>query len=84
MIIRLGYVAINLTLDLTTSKTITYTNYFKLKNDDKIIKIDSIIKENLHNLKQIMLYNFKNNIHFYRLSPNIIPLTTHPNININI
>ena len=84
MIIRLGYVAISLTLDLTTSKTITYTYYSKLKKNDKIIKIDSIINENLHNLKQIMLYNFKNNIHFYRLSPNIIPLATHPNTNRNI
>lgn len=84
MIIRLGYVAISLTLDLTTSKTITYTNYSKLKKENKIIKIDSIINENLHNLKQIMIYNFKNNIHFYRLSPNIIPLATHPNTNINI
>ena len=84
MIIRLGYVAISLTLDITASKTITYTNYSKLKEEDKIIKIDNIVKENLQNLKQIMLYNFKNNIHFYRLSPNIIPLATHPNIDIDI
>ena len=83
MIIKLGYVAISLTLDITTSKTITYTNYLKLKQEDKIKKMDNIIKENFENLKQIMIYNFKNEIHFYRLSPNIIPLATHPNININ-
>ena len=83
MIIRLGYVAINLTLDITASKTITYTNYLKLKENEKIIKLDSLIKENFENLKQIMTYNFKNEIHFYRLSPNIIPLATHPKIKNN-
>ena len=83
MIIRLGYVAISLTLDITASKTITYTNYSKLKETEKRKKLDTIIKENLENLKQIMIYNFKNEIHFYRLSPNTIPLSTHPNININ-
>lgn len=83
MIIRLGYVAISLTLDISASRTITYTNYLKLKEDEKIRKLDSIIKENFENLKQIMIYNFKNEIHFYRLSPNIIPLATHPKININ-
>ena len=83
MIIRLGYVAINLTLDITASKTITYTNYLKLKENEKTIKLDSLIKENFENLKQIMTYNFKNEIHFYRLSPNIIPLATHPKIKNN-
>lgn len=81
MKIRLGYACISLTLNITASKTINYTNYQKEKY--KISKIDNIINQNFENLKQILLYNFKNEIHFYRLSPKIIPLATHPNINID-
>ncbi|MBR2833168.1 MAG: UV DNA damage repair endonuclease UvsE [Bacilli bacterium] len=83
MQIRLGYVAISLTLDITASKTITYTNYQKLNNKDKKIKLDTIIKENFKNLKTILHYNIKNNIHFYRLSHNLIPLATHEEVNFN-
>jgi len=80
MKIRLGYVAISLTLNITASKTITYTNYKKLKETEKYIKLDSLIKQNFKNLKQILKYNVRNNIHFYRLSHNIIPLATHKNV----
>ena len=81
MKIRLGYVAISLTLDITASKTINYTNYQKLNENLKPIKLDNIIKENFKNLKEILNYNIKNNIHFYRLSHNLIPLATHDNVN---
>ena len=83
MKIRLGYVAISLTLNITASKTITYTNYLKLNEKEKYCKIDQIINQNFENLKQILMYNIKNNIHFYRLSHNIIPLATHPDLKIN-
>ncbi len=42
MIIRLGYVAISKALDITSSGTITYTNY--LKEENKNEKLDKIIK----------------------------------------
>lgn len=80
MKIRLGYVAISLTLDITASKTITYTNYNKLNEENKIIKINNLINQNFENLNKILWYNFKNHIHFYRLSHNIIPLATHPEV----
>ena len=73
MKIRLGYVSISKTLELTCSKTITYTNF---KKDDNFNKIDEIIVENLNNLEKIIDYNIKNNIHFYRLTSNLIPLAT--------
>lgn len=79
MKIRLGYVAISLTLDITTSKTVTYTNYQKIKDKDK--KLDTIIKQNLNALKEILKYNYKNDIHFYRLSHKLIPLSSHPKVN---
>ena len=80
MIIHLGYVSISKTLDITTSKTITYTE-FKKNNDYN--KIDTIIKENLSNLEKIINYNIKNNIHFYRLTSKLIPLATINEINLD-
>lgn len=78
MNIRLGYVAISKTLDITSSKTITYTE-FKKNNDFN--KLNNIIIENLTNLEKIIDYNIKNNIHFYRLTSKLIPLATINEIN---
>ena len=78
MNIRLGYVAISKTLNITTSHTITYTNYLKEQNKEE--KLYEIIDKNLKNLEQIIIYNIRNNIHFYRMSSAIIPLATHPKI----
>jgi len=73
MNIRLGYVSLSKILDITPSKTITYTE-FKKHND--LNKINNIIIENLTNLEKIIDYNIKNNIHFYRLTSKLIPLST--------
>ena len=74
MKIRLGYVAISKALDITTSSTITYSSFEKNKSIDKLYEI---IDSNLYALKQILNYNIKNNIHFYRLTSKLIPLATH-------
>ncbi|MCM1371072.1 MAG: UV DNA damage repair endonuclease UvsE [Clostridium sp.] len=79
MIIRLGYVSISKTLEKYISfHTITYTDFCK-DNDYK--KLDIIIKENFKTLKEILIYNKKNNIHFYRLTSKFIPLATHKELN---
>ena len=77
MIIRLGYVALTKTLDITTSKTVTYTEYSK--NSD-LEKINKTITDNLINLEKVIDYNIKNNIHFYRLSSKLIPLATKDDV----
>ena len=78
MLIRLGYVSITKTLDnVTTSSTVTLTS-FKKNNDYE--KINLCIISNLEALIEILNYNVKNNIHFYRLSSNIIPLATHKEV----
>lgn len=71
--INLGYVSIATCLDVTTSTTLTYTEFCKNKDYNKL---DSIIKSNLEALSNIIYYNIKNNIHFYRLTSKLIPLAT--------
>jgi len=78
MKLRLGYVAISKSLDITSSKTVSYTNF---KKDNDFLKLDNIIKENLCNLEIIIDYNIKNNIHFYRLTSKLIPLASIEEIN---
>ena len=73
MNIHLGYVSISKTIDITCSKTITYTEFNKNKDYNKL---NNIIIENLTNLEKIINYNIKNNIHFYRLTSKLIPLAT--------
>lgn len=77
MKIRLGYVAISKTLDITPNSTITYTQFLKDKSIDKIY---SIIEKNLHSLEELLKYNIKNHIHFYRLTSQLIPLATKPEV----
>lgn len=80
MKIRLGYVAVPITLDITYCHTITYTNYLKLENEKKEKKLDEILKLNFKELKRILKYNIQNNISFYRLSHSMVPLATHYNV----
>jgi len=82
MYIRLGYVAISKTLNITTSHTITYANYEKTINKKE--KLNEIIKTNLNNLEKIITYNIRNNIHFYRMSSALFPLATHPKVKYDI
>lgn len=78
MKIKLGYACISKTLNnITTSSNYTYTNFSKT-ND--LNKLNKIIISNLESLIKILNYNTKNNIHFYRLSSNIIPLATHTKV----
>jgi UV DNA damage endonuclease len=73
MNLRLGYACISKTIDVTTSTNYTYTEFSKNKDYEKLNKI---IISNLEALKELIIYNIKNNIHFFRLSSKIIPLAT--------
>lgn len=76
MKIRLGYVAISKTLEnVTSSSNLTFSNY-----KDNNEKLDTIILSNLNALIEILKYNVKNNIHFYRLTSKLIPLATHEEV----
>ena len=73
MLIRLGYVAITNALDVTSSSAFTFKEFSK-NNDYE--KLDKVIKSNFESLIEILNYNIKNNIHFYRLTSKLIPLAT--------
>ena len=75
MKIRLGYVAIATSLpDKTTSRTMTLTNYKKLGDKRALDKLIKITENNLDDLLEILKYNAKNGIFFYRMSSNLFPL----------
>ncbi len=80
MKVRLGYVALSKALDdVTTSSTITYTNY--INKNYNTCKLLEITKNNLDSLYEIIKYNVKNNFHFYRLTSKLVPLATHDKVN---
>lgn len=84
MKIRLGYVALPKSIDITSSKTMTLTNYKKIgvrRGEEKRCKL---LAENIKNLKEILIFNYKNNIHFYRMTSNLVPLLTYPKTYKNI
>lgn len=81
MKIRLGYVAIALNLEkVTSSSTLTYSRYLKLNENERIKKLKEVTYSNIDALEKILIYNIDNNIHFYRMTSNLIPLATHPDI----
>lgn len=82
MRIRFGYVAMAIDLkDASPSKTISFTNYKKLPDDEvKLYKLKSITKQNLLNTKRILLYNAAHNIKVYRVTSKLVPLVTHNDV----
>lgn len=84
MKIRLGYVAIPLSIGkVTASSSMTYTYYKTLPKEAAKKRLDEIIQSNFSDLKKILYYNDKNDIRFYRLTSNLFPLSTHPDISYN-
>lgn len=77
MKIRLGYVSLPVTLNITASHTMTLTNYKKLGKKKAEEKREKIFLNNLDNLLEILKYNKKNNIHFYRMTSHLVPLLTY-------
>lgn len=77
MKVRLGYSCITNCINDSSSSPYTYSKYLK---DGDIDKLDRVIISNLKSLNNIIDYNIKNNIHFYRISSKIIPLATKDDV----
>lgn len=82
MRVRLGYVAIALNLDkVTSSSTVTYSRYSKINSEEeRLKKLKEVTYSNLEALEVILNYNIGHKIHFYRITSNLIPLATHPDV----
>lgn len=83
MEIRLGYVAISNVLGkkVTSSSTVTFSNYSKITTEEKRLeKLKTVALSNLVALEELLKYNIKNNIHFYRITSALVPLVTHPEV----
>ena len=77
MKVRLGYACITNCINDSSSSPYTYSEYLK---DGDIDKLDRVIISNLKSLNNIIDYNIKNNLHFYRMSSKIIPLATKDDV----
>ena len=77
MKVRLGYACITNCINDSSSSPYTYSEYLK---DGDIDKLDRVIISNLKSLNNIIDYNIKNNINFYRISSKIIPLATKDDV----
>jgi UV DNA damage endonuclease len=82
MKVRLGYVAIALNLEkVTSSSTVTFKRYININSEEeRLKKLKIVTYSNIKALEQILNYNIENNLHFYRLTSNLIPLATHPDV----
>jgi len=83
MKIRFGYACVTVTLDTTSSSVMTYSYYQKLEENKALEKLDIIIKSNFDSLKKILEYNVSNNIYVFRMTANLMPLVTHPDVSLD-
>lgn len=84
MKIRLGYVALPVSIPITASKTLTLTSYKVLGKRQGEEKRTKIFEENLNSFLEILKYNKCNQIHFYRMTSHLVPLLTYPDSYNNI
>lgn len=84
MKIRLGYACISNALNVTSSKTMTYSYYKRGEKTYINDKLNKIILSNFNSLKEILNYNIRNDISFFRMTSNLIPLITHPNVDFEV
>lgn len=79
MLVRFGYVAMSAVVqNASPSRTMTFKNFQKLGDRDAgIRKLERIAEENLHNTLRLLKHNRAYDIHLYRLSSKLIPLSTH-------
>ncbi|MBA2668648.1 MAG: UV DNA damage repair endonuclease UvsE [Trueperaceae bacterium] len=68
---HLGYVGQNLTLGLTTGRTLRLAN---LGGD----RLDGVIASNLESLARILEWNVRHDIRFFRIASSVIPFASHP------
>lgn len=85
MIIRLGYVSIALAIfNNTPSSTFTYKLFSQRPREEAIQRAIEIGRKNLQAAQRILYYNAAHGIQLFRLSSSLIPLATHPDVQIDV
>lgn len=82
MLVRLGYVAMSMTLqNASPSQTMTHRQFSNIPDRDAAIrKLERIAKSNLSNCLRLLKHNLANDIEFFRLTSRIIPLANHEDL----
>lgn len=81
MKIRFGYVSTAITLwDASPAKTLTYTRYGQLSDQERVDRLRQVTKQNLDHTLRMLHYNIAHEIELYRFSSSIVPLATHPEV----
>jgi UV DNA damage endonuclease len=73
----LGYVGQNLTLGLTTGRTLRLAN---LANEERLVEV---IAANLANLEAILAWNVAHGIRFFRIASSFVPFASHPDFRLD-
>ncbi len=74
---HLGYVGQNLTLGLTTGRTLRLAN---LTNEERLAEV---IASNLADLETILRWNVAHDIRCFRISSSLIPFASHPHFRLD-
>ncbi|MCM2535705.1 UV DNA damage repair endonuclease UvsE [Neobacillus pocheonensis] len=81
MKIRFGYVSHAISLwDASPAKTLTFTRYQQLSEQERLVKLHHVTKQNLDHTQRMLYYNLGHEIEVYRFSSSIVPLATHPEV----
>ncbi|MBU8906042.1 UV DNA damage repair endonuclease UvsE [Desertibacillus haloalkaliphilus] len=81
MILRFGYVSTALSLwEASPSRTLTFTNWKKLNEEQRKEKLYFATEQNLKNTLRALHYNIAHGISVYRMSSSLVPLATHPEV----
>ncbi|MDR6882916.1 UV DNA damage repair endonuclease UvsE [Bacillus sp. 3255] len=85
MIIRLGFVSIALAIyNNTPSSTFTYKLFSQRPREEAMQRAIDIGRKNLEATRRILYYNAAHGIRLFRLSSSLVPLATHPDVQIDV
>jgi UV DNA damage endonuclease len=85
MIIRLGFVSTAMAIfNNTPSSTFTYKLFSERPREEALQRAIEIGRKNLQATQRILYYNAAHGIRLFRLSSALIPLATHPDVQIDV
>ncbi len=85
MEIRLGYVSTALAIfNNTPSSTFTYKRFAELPREEAMERVIAVARGNLEATRRILYYNAAHGVRLFRLSSALVPLATHPDVELDV